>query len=398
VIDPRRSIELEFVALEVTNFLSYKKARFEFGDLVALVGPNASGKSNLVAALKLLQDIPVHGLPVALARRGGFDQLRHRSHGRPYDPSLRIEWRFGDSSEVSYYEITLGAVKPRTYRVKAETAVVWWNGQRAMFDSDGTGVEVRRDVFLDNPDNDDPERGPETTDEVRSFPVAPGQSAIPAGGTAGHLASELLQSIQTVEINPTVVGELQEPSSSAVLELNGSNATSVYELLSGEGKTQLVDELSAIVPGIVKVEVQRLADKQTFRFSQATPSGNREFSAKQMSDGTLRAFSILLALKQRYRQSLVVIEEPEVAIHLGALRTLVEILRAESEGRQLVITTHSADIVDAVPVDSLRVVWSENGESHVGRVADHTLQVLRDGLISPGQLLRSDSLDVAEGA
>lgn len=373
-----------FVALEVTNFLSYKHARFEFGDLVAVVGPNASGKSNLVAAIKLLREIPLHGLPIALARRGGFDQLRHRSQGRPNDPSLRIEFRFGNR-ETSWYEIRLGAVSPRSYRVKSEGAELHTVEGFFSFESDGKSVRFQ-----------EPSYSGEKEPNVREFPAPPGQSALSSGGYAGFLVYEALQRMQTVEINPTVVGDLQDPSSTREFEPDGSNATSVFELLDSRARSELVDELAAIVPGISRIEILRLADKQTFRFVQATEGKDRLFLAKQMSDGTLRAFSILLALKQPRRPVLFVIEEPEVAIHLGALRTMIDIFTQESEGSQIVITTHSADIVDAVPIESLRVVWSQDGESHVGHVARHSIETVRSGLITPGELLRTDSLDVAE--
>lgn len=114
-----------------------------------------------------------------------------------------------------------------------------------------------------------------------------------------------------------------------------------------------------------------------------------------MSDGTLRAFGILLSTLQTSQPTLLVIEEPEIAIHLGALRTLVDILRQQSAYSQVLITTHSADIVDAVDIDSLRVVWSDKGESHISRVAAHSKEPVRNGLITPGELLRSDLLDAA---
>lgn len=375
--------EVTFDLLEITNFLSYKSAKFEFSDLVALVGPNASGKSNLVAAIKLLREIPIHGLPVALARRGGFDQLRHRSQGRPNDPSLRLEWHL-DNFGPSFYELRLGAVSPRSYRIKSETAEVRNGYGTFRLESDGKHVRFSEPNPGDSPISD------------RPFPVPPGQSALSSAGYAGFLIYETLQKMQTVEVNPAVVGNLQDPTSTPDFEPDGSNSTSIYELLNAPERADLVDELSAIVPGIKKVEVQRLADKQTFRFFQATSSKDRVFTAKQMSDGTLRAFSILLALKQPNRPRLFIIEEPEVAIHLGALRTMIDILAQESEGAQIVITTHSADIVDAVDVESLRVVWSADGESRVGHVAAHSVETVRSGLITPGELLRSDSLDVAE--
>jgi predicted ATPase len=377
---------VRFVAIEVTNFLSYKRARLELGDLIVLVGPNASGKSNLVAAFKLLREIPIHGLPVALARRGGFDQLRHRSSGRPYDPGLRVEFKFEGADRTSFYEIKLGAVNPRSYKVKSESAELHWSGEVHTLTSDG------KTVRFTEPTLDDENGGLAVV--TRDFPVPPGQSAISSGGFAGYMVFQALQQMQTVEINPASVADLQMPSSVREFEPDGSNASSIFELLDAATKLELVDELNAIVPGIVRIEVQRLADRQTLRFIQDTGYGNREFNAKQMSDGTLRAFSVLLAIKQPKKPSLFVIEEPEVAIHLGALRTLMEILAQESAGSQIVLTTHSADIVDSVDVKSLRVVWTESGESHVGEVAEHTVATIRGGLITPGELLRADSLDV----
>ncbi|WP_460839095.1 AAA family ATPase [Nocardioides marmoraquaticus] len=388
----------------MTNFLSYKSATLVFDDIVAVVGPNASGKSNAVSAIKLLREIPIHGLPVALARRGGFDKLRHRSAGRPYDPALRIEFRLAPDQEVSFYEINLGAVKGGQYRVKSESAQVFVDGSEYSFISDGKSVtydEMGYEFVEVDAEDGDKSSGSTTRGRVRhvkqerKFPVSPGQSAMSAAGMAGFQVYETLQLMQTVEVNPARVSALQEPSSTREFEPDGSNTVSIYESLSPVAKSALVDELSAIVPGIIRIEVQRLADQQTLKFVQATASGNREFYAKQMSDGTLRAFSILLAMSQLKAPAMLVIEEPEIAIHLGALRTLVDILKQQAESAQIIITTHSADIIDSLPLDSLRVVWNDGGESHVGAVAEHTLGPVRQGLISPGELLRADSLDPA---
>lgn len=372
-----------FIRLELTNFLSYKEAKLEFGDFIALVGPNASGKSNAVAAIKLLTEIPTYGLPTAIARRGGFDQLRHRSAGRPYDPALRITFRIGEAPE-SHYELRLGAVKGQRYRVKRESAAVYQGRRKFTIESDGSKVSWN-DALQSNAQ----------AGHAFEYAVPPGQSAISAAGIGGYIVSDVLQSMLTVEVNPAKVSELQEPSSTRVFESDGSNVASIYETLSAETKRELVDQLSAIVPGIESIEIARLADRHTLRFKQHTESGVREFYAKQMSDGTLRALAILLAALQRQNPGLLVIEEPEIAIHLGALRTLVVLLQAQAETSQILITTHSADIVDALPIDAVRIVWSQGDASHIAPISEHSKDPVRRGLITPGELLRSDSLDPA---
>ena len=114
-----------------------------------------------------------------------------------------------------------------------------------------------------------------------------------------------------------------------------------------------------------------------------------------MSDGTLRGFAILVAASQQPPPRLLVIEEPEVAIHLGALRTLVDLLDSRADESQIMITTHSADIIDALPIDNVRIVWSNEDSSHIAPISEHSKDPVRRGLITSGALLRSDALDPA---
>lgn len=368
-----------FLSIELTNFLSYKHALLELSDFTALVGPNASGKSNAVRSFRLLRDIPTYGLPVAIARHGGFDQLRHRSNGRPNDPAIRLSFQFKDAP-VSSYELSLAAVAGKRYKVKNERAEIFYgtDGDYIGFESDGNRVTSTNDHQTD-----------------REIVVAPGQSALSTGAVAGFIVYNALRSIQTIETNPALVAALQEPSSTQEYDPAGANTASIFESLTPDERDRVTERLSAIVPGIVRIEPRTFADQQTLAFVQDVAGVNRTFLAKQMSDGTLRAFAIMLALSQSDQPRLVVVEEPEVAIHLGALQSLVEILRAESSTTQVLITTHSADIIDEIPTEALRVVWSEDGKSRLAPISEHSKEVLRTGLISPGALLRADALDPA---
>ncbi len=376
--------------LHLINFLSYRSAVLDLGDFVVLVGPNSSGKSNAVAAIKLLREIPFHGLPTAISRRGGFRQLRHRSGGKSFDPTLRLDFQFGQHDE-SFYELALRATGNR-YTVYERAEIHHGDGSFWFTNRGGTYEwEELREVAGEK------RRISSERFQEEFLNVQAGHSIVSITPTYGsYIVSELLQSMQTVEINPARVGELQEPSSVRDFEPDGSNTASVYDSLPGESRQELIDELSAIVPGIRRIAVSRFADKVTLKFYQGKPGANsHEFLAKQMSDGTLRAFSILLSMLRPSPPALVVIEEPEIAIHLGALRTLIDILRQRSERSQILITTHSADIVDTIDPQSLRVVWTAERSSHISRVADHTIKTVREGLITPGQLLRSDALDPA---
>jgi len=374
---------MKVTELVLRNFLSYREASLDLGNLTALVGPNAAGKSNAVSAIRLLREIPTFGLQTAIARRGGFDQLRHRSEGRPYDPSLILRFQVAPELPVSTYELHLGAKKGKRYEVKLEKGEIFSRDRRSSFLHERGTVEVS--LELHNGGTLSP-----------LFPaIPPGQSALPVVSLGTENLWNLLRTLQTVEIEPSRLGNLQEPSPGNDFEPDGSNTASFFETLDGPGRRELVQELSAIVPDIDRIEPRHVADKLTLAFYQRVSGKTREFSAKQMSDGTLRAFGILTSLFQKEAPALVVIEEPERAIHLGALRTLVDILREHSADTQILVTTHSADMVDALDLDELRVVWTEDGASHIAPVAEHTRIPVREGLITPGELLRSDALDPA---
>lgn len=393
VLEQSEAAQPKVLRIHLTNFLSYRSAVLELDDFVALVGTNASGKSNAVAALKLLRDIPTHGLPAAIARRGGFDQLRHRSQGHPYDPAIRIDFRFPHTEEESFYELRLRTVGGKRYEVKSEAALCVIGGARFSFEH-AAGTMLVNETWPRESEEEEAIAPPAFEGRMR---VAPGQSALSSPGAyASYQVTTVLSRIQTVEINTHRVSELQDPSSTEVFEPDGSNTASVFEVLSPAAREELIDELRAVVPGMDRIEVRRFADKVTLAFFQSVGTKTRrEFFAKQMSDGTLRAFAIVLAMLQPQRPILTVIEGPEIAIHLGALRTLVEILQQQSERSQVLITTHSADIVDSLSVDALRVVWSDRGNSRIAPVAEHTRATVLQGLITPGDLLRSNALDPA---
>ncbi len=375
---------MKLVRLNLQHFLSYRDATLEMGDLVALVGQNSAGKSNVLKALKLLRDIPQFGLQTAIARRGGFDQLRHRSEGRPYDPSIRVEFADSDARGISHYELKLASVPGKRYEIKSESAVLYMGASRI-------SLSNKRGRFEFSATEDSPFSRPNT--EVT---IPQGQSLVSyALGWGAWPLYQFLSALQPIEITPSLVGMLQDVTSTYEFEPDGSNTASVYEMLAPEARKSLVEELAAVVPGIVKIDVTHLADKISLRFGQEHDNRVREFAAKQMSDGTLRAFGILLGFYRPNRAQLIMIEEPETAIHLGALQTLVELLREHSRQTQVLFTTHSADIIDHLDTNEIRVVSYDSDSSQISRVAPHTIETIRSGLIGAGRLLKSGALDPA---
>ena len=171
-------------------------------------------------------------------------------------------------------------------------------------------------------------------------------------------------------LNPDRIRDLQPPDAGELLARDGSNISSVlHRLESTEPNTvrRIEKYLAAVVPGIESVEPRHLGPKETLAFRQRVVGDENpwEFFAANMSDGTLRSLGVLVAAFQvtnghQRAIPLVGIEEPELAIHPGAAAALLEALREASARTQVVLTTHSPDILDdpRIEPDSILSVTS----------------------------------------
>ncbi|MFZ2617080.1 MAG: AAA family ATPase, partial [Anaerolineae bacterium] len=98
--------------------------------------------------------------------------------------------------------------------------------------------------------------------------------------------------------------------------------------------------------------------------------GGREIPATRLSDGTLRYLCLLAILLHPDPPPLIAIEEPELGLHPDIIPQLAKLLVAASERTQLVVTTHSDVLVDALTSQPESVIVCEkvDGESQFRRL------------------------------
>jgi predicted ATPase len=118
------------------------------------------------------------------------------------------------------------------------------------------------------------------------------------------------------------------------------------------------------------------------------------------SEGLRRLLAHLIALYQTPLKQTLFFEEPEKGIHPGALEVLAEQFKAcPAGGRgQVILTSHSPDLLDHFQPEQLRVVEIEDYLTKIGRVASEQVEAIREQLMSPGELLTVDAARVAEPA
>jgi len=210
-----------------------------------------------------------------------------------------------------------------------------------------------------------------------------------------------LAAMRVYSIEPSKLREMQEPDSGTSLKPDGANVTSVLKEIERQSKDdfqRISDVLATIVPNTKSVQVKKHGKNLSLEFTQEWGEKKRlTFEGFSMSDGTLRAIGLLAAVFQRPAPSLIAVEEPEATIHPGALESVLDLLRHASKHMQVVITTHSPELLDAKWITDrhLRIVeWTE-GATRVAPVSQATRQALHEHLMGAGDLLRSNALEPA---
>ena len=208
-----------------------------------------------------------------------------------------------------------------------------------------------------------------------------------------------LAGMRTYRIEPAALRAMQDPDGGAGLRSDGRNAASVLREIHRKSPEEdwirICELLESVVPGTVAVRPKKHGNKLTLEFMQ-TREGEEpvKFEAFSMSDGTLRVLGLITAVFQRPKPSLLVIEEPEASIHPGALGAILDVLRLASRSMQVVVTTHSPDVLDAKWIEDrhLRILSWDHGFSRINRVSKAAQTALEQRIMGAGELLRSNAL------
>jgi predicted ATPase len=179
----------------------------------------------------------------------------------------------------------------------------------------------------------------------------------------------------------------------------GALAETIFKLRASfpERLDRVTDYLRRIVPSLLAISAIRIDENYFLRFVFDSGGIREEFFAQNISDGTLRALAVLVALFQngdRYPLTLIGLEEPEAGLHPANAAVLFDSLMEGSQFRQVIVTSHSPDLLDRedIPENSLKAVAMCGGHTIIGEVGEAGKIALRDRLYTAGELMRMDQL------
>jgi predicted ATPase len=366
----------------VRNYKSIAEAEVTLERFTVFIGPNGSGKSNFVDALRFVRDAIVSGLDTAISHRRGIRAIRRWSPRRPVDVAIALELIFPDGTQT-IYGFELGSEKGGEYRIKAEFCqTIQSNGTEDGFEvREGNIVRFPKALELPTPPEPQPVR----------FLLFPFLGSAVAQQAWNFLRSigfyhPLPNAIRTSAYMPVVVPP-------PLLE-HGENLPFVLRTLQQHHPNafqQISEYLRLLVPGLKSLAPSKSGDMLEVKHGDENET-LAELEFWQESDGTLRLLALLTAMYQQPSLSMLVIEEPELTVHPKALAFLVDLLIERSAYQQVLITTHSPDLLNRLPAETLRIVELEGGTTKIGPLSEEQKAVIEDEYFKMGDLLRLEGL------
>jgi predicted ATPase len=366
------------------NYKSIALCDLNLGRLTYLVGENGSGKSNFLDALRFVREALSGSLDNALRERGGINEVRRRSRGHPTNFGVRLELRLPDETPA-LYAFKIGALPNQEYEVQTELCEVGRGANKRFFSIVTPGS---------------------VTSSESTFPsgIRDRLALVAASGlTVFRPVFDALTAMGFYNLSPQTIRGLQKPQDGRLLNTHGENIASVLAYVERNNAINfaLIQQfLSSVVPSIRSVHRVPVGPMESLEFRQDVAGSDNpwRFSAQNMSDGTLRALGILTALFQGspdQSPSLIGIEEPETALHPAAAGKIRDALHRASETKQVIVTSHSPDLLDdeSIQENSLLAVASREGTTHIGRIDPASRQALKEKLFTPGELLRINQID-----
>ncbi|HRE48522.1 MAG TPA: AAA family ATPase [Aggregatilineales bacterium] len=185
-----------------------------------------------------------------------------------------------------------------------------------------------------------------------------------------HAAREEMSRWRFLSLNPASLRQPVGKTAPDTLLPNGSNMTAVLKRLSGTtGLLETISkDLAIFIPTVSKILLTPILGEddaeETLLEIETTDKGR--FSSRVLSDGTLRLLTLITLKRDPRHQGVITFEEPENGVQPMRLRQIVDVLFALASDpereydadprpvlRQVIINTHSPNLLAHVPGDSV---------------------------------------------
>jgi predicted ATPase len=357
--------------LKVSNFLSLKDIDVEFGPRNVLIGPNMSGKSNLIDCFRFLTEIikqpsPQTALWTAVSNRGGFDEILWKGASeRRVTFELTVELSPSGKSARSTrydYRVSISDINNISYLDIDEETLTSNSTGSAQTILEANSKETRIDLGDGKIEKTNGKLAQQST-----------LWRTTSNSECGRFRDFVLD-WRFYNLIPALMREGNAPEPEARLDAQGKNFSSWLLTLQLYPDFERIKQVCRdVLPDMAEMLFQPNPSKNiSVSTRERYFEGN--FPISRMSDGEL-AFAALMSLilaPKTLTPPLLCVEEPENYLHPKLLETVVEVLNQRAlelgnQASQIVATTHSPYLVDKLNIEDLIVAEKEKGATKFTR-------------------------------
>ena len=372
--------------LKIKNYKVFKNVEItNIPNMAVFLGMNGVGKTTLFDVFGFLNDCLTKNVKSALAVRGGYSEVISREQSGSIEFSLQI--RQGEDEPLITYLLSIGLDNNNQPIIVKETVHLKYGQNDAPLNildfTNGEGEALSGDFKT----SDDIKNAPRRKQRLESPDILAikGLEQFKEFNVVAALR-KLIEDWYVSDFHIDDARQSNEASYSENLSRKGDNLANVAKYIYDNHKDTFDDILQKMkerIPGISNVDASISDGYVILRFSDG--KFKNPFSARFISDGTIKMFAYLLMLNGSDPHTLLCVEEPENQLYPNLLPFLAEEFRAYSEkGGQVFVSTHSPEFLNAVELSELFCLVKKDGFTEIHRASEFPLIA---SLIKEGDLL-----------
>ena len=367
---------MQIESIRIHNYKVLKDVEVkDISNMAVFLGKNGVGKTTFFDVFGFLHDCLIGNVKTALARRGGFNEVISRNQEGTID--FEIKFRAKETEPLITYQLSIG-LDERKFPVVSSEILKFRRGSKGqpwkVLDfKNGEGIAIEG-VLNTNED---------VTNAIRKSQKLDSPDILAIKGLGQFKEFEavatfrrLIEDWYVADFKVDAARERNESVYGEDLTRTGDNLSIVTKYIYDnypENFQKIIKSMKERIPGVDDIQAKETDDGYIVLKFQNGEFKN-PFSAKFVSDGTIKMFTYLVLLNSPMKHALLCIEEPENQLYPELLEELAEEFRLYAlNGGQVFVSTHSPDFLNAIDANEVFYFEKKNGFTQIKKATENEL-------------------------
>ena len=367
-------MQIESIKIHIYKVLKDVEVK-DISNMAVFLGKNGVGKTTFFDVFGFLHDCLIGNVKTALARRGGFNEVISRNQEGTID--FEIKFRAKETEPLITYQLSIG-LDERKFPVVSSEILKFRRGSKGqpwkVLDfKNGEGIAIEG-VLNTNED---------VTNAIRKSQKLDSPDILAIKGLGQFKEFEavatfrrLIEDWYVADFKVDAARERNESVYGEDLTRTGDNLSIVTKYIYDnypENFQKIIKSMKERIPGVDDIQAKETDDGYIVLKFQNGEFKN-PFSAKFVSDGTIKMFTYLVLLNSPMKHALLCIEEPENQLYPELLEELAEEFRLYAlNGGQVFVSTHSPDFLNAIDANEVFYFEKKNGFTQIKKATENEL-------------------------